>query len=137
MRRDVMTMKLAFTLFASAMALALPIAPAMVQAQLAKDDWLPSQQHGMGFAKDPSGAIITKVARDSAAERAGVTEGMVITHIDGLPLRELTAVQIARLFAGTGGRVELKIRGSGTVTVSDGNRFGSSGAAVRAGSGSY
>ena len=104
----------------------LPPTPAVVRAQAASDDWLPSQQHGMGFAKDPSGAIVTKVAKDSAAARAGVTEGMVITHIDGLPLRELTEVQIARIFAGTGSRVDLKIRGSGTVTLSDAGGSGAS-----------
>lgn len=131
-----MQSKALLVLAASAIGAALAAGPSVaLAAPAAADDWLPSQQHGMGFAKDPSGAIVTKVARDSAAERAGVTEGMVITHIDGLPLRELTAVQIARLFAGTGGRVELKIRGAGTVTVSEGNRFNSAGSAVRVGSG--
>src|SRR5689334_13992306 len=114
--KEVMAIRVAFVLVASAIA----VAPsAKVQAQLPADDGLPSKQLGMGFAKDPSGAIITKVTKESAAERAGITEGMVITHIDGLPLRELSATQIARIFAGSGSRLELKIRGSGTVIVSE------------------
>jgi len=125
-------------LAASAFAAALPAVPAMALVPpAAADDWLPSKQHGMGFAKDPSGAVVTRVVKDSPAERAGVTEGMVITHIDGLPLRELTAIQIARIFAGTGVRVELKIRGSGTVTVSDSDGLQAGGSAVRLGTGAY
>jgi S1-C subfamily serine protease len=124
-------MRVALVLAASLIGATLAGVPAMVHAQTAGEDWLPSQQHGMGFAKDPSGAIVTKVAKDSAAERAGVTEGMVITHIDGLPLRELSATQIARIFAGTGARIELKIRGSGTVVVSDATGLGVGSSAVR------
>jgi S1-C subfamily serine protease len=105
----------------------------VVHAQSTSEDWLPSQQHGIGFAKDPSGAIITKVAKDSAAERAGLTEGMVVTHIDGMPLRELTTAQIARLFAGSGKRVELKIRGSGTVSVGATNDLSEGSAGFRVG----
>jgi S1-C subfamily serine protease len=114
-------------------AAAVVAAPATVRAQAASDDWLPSQQHGIGFAKDPSGAIITKVVKDSAADRAGITEGMVVTHIDGLPLRELTTAQIARLFAGSGAKVELKIRGSGTVSVGATNSLSEGGSGFRVG----
>jgi S1-C subfamily serine protease len=116
-----MVMRAAFLLAAMAIA-AVPVA---AQAQVASDDWLPSQQHGIGFAKDPSGAIVTKVAKGSAAERAGVLEGMVITHIDGLPLRELSTTQIARIFAGSGAKLDLKIRGSGTLTVNESGGMGS------------
>jgi len=117
----------------AAVGAALVAAPAMLRAQAASEDWLPSQQHGMGFAKDPSGAIITRVIKGSAAERAGVSEGMVVTHIDGLPLRELTTTQIARLFAGTGPRVELKIRGVGTVSVGATNGLSEGGSGFRVG----
>jgi S1-C subfamily serine protease len=130
-----MVVKAAFILVAAAMAIAL--APSVVRAQSASEDWLPSQQHGIGFAKDPSGALITKVAKESAAERAGITEGMVITHIDGMPLRELTAIQIARLFAGSGSRLELKIRGSGIVTVNDASTSNSLGSAIKVGRPGY
>jgi S1-C subfamily serine protease len=129
--------KAAFLLAASAIAASLPAVPAIAQAQTDNEDWLPSKQLGMGFAKDPSGAIITKVAKDSAAERAGVTEGMVITHIDGLPLRELSATQIARIFAGSGSRLELKIRGSGTVIVSEGSNSNALGSGLRVGRPDY
>jgi S1-C subfamily serine protease len=130
-----MVVKAAFILVAAAMAIAL--APSVVRAQSASEDWLPSQQHGIGFAKDPSGALITKVAKESAAERAGITEGMVITHIDGMPLRELTAIQIARLFAGSGSRLELKIRGTGIVTVNDASTSNSLGSAIKVGRPDY
>jgi S1-C subfamily serine protease len=106
--------RVAFALAASLIAFARPPAPAIAQAV---DDGLPSKQQGMGFIKDPSGALVTRVVKESAAERAGVTEGMVITHIDGLPLRDLSTLQIARLFAGSGDKVEIKIRGAGTITV--------------------
>src|SRR4051812_40921670 len=124
-------MRLAILLAASVIGATLAGVPATAAAQTPSDDWLPSQQHGIGFAKDPSGAIITKVVKDSPAERAGVTEGMVVTHIDGMPLRELTTAQIARLFAGSGKRVELKIRGSGTVSVGATNSLSEGGSGFR------
>jgi S1-C subfamily serine protease len=126
-------MKAVFTLAALAIAVASPLAPAIAQAASDSDDGLPSKQQGIGFAKDPSGAIITRVAKGSAAERAGVAEGMVITHIDGLPLRELSLPQIARLFAGSGDRLELKIRGSGAVTVGGTKSLSEGGSGFRVG----
>jgi S1-C subfamily serine protease len=128
-----MATRAALVLAASVIGMTLSAMPAVVRAEAAGDDWLPSQQHGMGFAKDPSGAVITRVTKNSAAERAGVTEGMVITHIDGLPLRELTAIQIARIFAGTGARVELKVRGNGTLIVSDAGGLRDGGSALKLG----
>ena len=128
-----MATRAALVLAASVIGMTLSAMPAVVRAEAAGDDWLPSQQHGMGFAKDPSGAVITRVTKNSAAERAGVTEGMVITHIDGLPLRELTAIQIARIFAGTGARVELKVRGNGTLIVNDTGGFRDGGSALKLG----
>jgi S1-C subfamily serine protease len=122
----------ALILAVSAIGVALPAVAAPAQTA-ASDDWLPSTQHGIAFAKDPSGALVTRVARESGAERAGVIEGMVITHIDGLPLRELSAMQIARIFAGTRARVELKIRGSGTVIVSDADGLRAGGSAIKLG----
>jgi S1-C subfamily serine protease len=114
-----------------------PGASAMVSAQVPSADWLPSTQRGIGFAKDPAGAVVTKVLKDSAAERAGVSEGMVITHIDGLPLRELSAMQIARLFAGARARLELKIRGVGAVVVSDAEGLRAAGPEVHLAPGGY
>lgn len=128
-----MATRAALVLAATVIGVTLAGTSTMARAEAAGDDWLPSYQHGMGFAKDPSGAIITKVTKDSAAERAGVTEGMVITHIDGLPLRELTAIQIARIFAGTGARVELKVRGNGTLIVSDAGGLHGGGSALKLG----
>ena len=130
-------MRAALVLAASVIAVVLPGLPASVRAQLPDSEALPSTQRGIGFVKDPSGALITKVAKDSAAERAGVVEGMVITHIDDLPLRELTTAQIARLFAGARARVELKIRGGGTVIVSDSDGLKAGGSALKLGPGGY
>jgi membrane protease YdiL (CAAX protease family) len=62
------------------------IASAMLMASIAADAAAP--RLGMSGVGGEQGCVVTSVARGSAAERAGLKLGDVVTSIDGQPVRE-------------------------------------------------
>src|SRR5205807_1773659 len=59
--------------------------------------------------KDTGGAIVSSVAEGSAAERAGLKRGDVITSFNGQPVREFNALRNRVAEAGPGSTADVAI----------------------------
>ena len=54
---------------------------------------------GFGYKVEPDGAYIASLAEGGPAERAGMKHGMVISHINGLALKDMDQSGMAKLMA--------------------------------------
>jgi len=59
--------------------------------------------------KQPGGVIVSSVAAGSAAERAGLQRGDVITTLNGQAVREMNTLRNRIAEAGPGTTVELRV----------------------------
>jgi S1-C subfamily serine protease len=75
----------------------------------------PGKQFGFGFQPVPEGVKIMIVAHGSAAERAGLAEGLVISQLNGIPLAALDMPRLAEYFRSAPDEVTLTILGKGKV----------------------
>ena len=63
---------------------------------------------GLGFWLVEGGIEVNDVSRGSAAERAGLKAGMLITRINGAPLAEMEIVEVEQMVAALQGEMHLR-----------------------------
>ncbi len=109
-------MKQALVLAALAVAAALPVTGAGLQAQQETPPSLtPGKQVGFAFEPAPDGAKIVLIAPGSPAERAGLKVGMVVTRLNGIPLGALDMTRLREFFVASPDEMTLVVAGVGYI----------------------
>lgn len=65
----------------------------------------------------PDGAYVSASAAGSPAQRAGVVAGMVITSVNGISLKGLSASAAAQMLGGVSGVASLQMAGGALIKV--------------------
>jgi hypothetical protein len=91
----------------------LPPAPAVVATQPLMAPSGP--RFGFDFSSVPDGMYVRAVAAGSAAAAAHLVPGMVITHLNGVPLAGLDNAAASKIFSAFKGEATFKIVGVGDV----------------------
>lgn len=100
----------------SAFAFVVPLAPgqmALADATTAAPQARPVI--GLGFWLVDGGIEVNDVSKGSAAEKAGLKVGMLITQINGTQLSEMGITEIEQMVAALQGEIILKVRELGEV----------------------
>lgn len=72
---------------------------------------------GIGFNAVPDGAYISQVKPSSPAAKAGLVPGMVISHINAVPIAGFDSPTVVKMIQGPTGSVTLTVIGKGDVAI--------------------
>jgi serine protease DegQ len=82
------------------------------------DDFTSARPRDLGLAASPLGAIVRAVVPRSAAERAGLKPGDLVTELEGTPVRDAADLHIKLALLRIGEIAEFAVsRPGGTLTV--------------------
>lgn len=95
--------------------LALATVPAGLCAQTAPVATPAPPVIGLGFWIAKGGIKVSDVEPGSAAEKAGIVVGMLITRVNGTALGDLSVDEVERLVGGLDGEIVFAIREKGEV----------------------
>jgi S1-C subfamily serine protease len=111
-------MRRALLLAALAIAAALPVMGSKLHAQQPPSGLQPGKHLGFAYEPVSDGAMIKIVAEGSAAARAGLKPGMVVTRLNGIPLGALDGKRMQEMFESAPDDMTLVVTPLGWVKIS-------------------